>query len=428
MTARISRTGALASVAALMLTLPVGMAGPASADPSLALLNDTSYVDSLGITHVVAEIQNTGSDSSANHVDLFLYDASGGVIGSAGDDTLLTTLGTGDRSPIDIQLPEPLPAGYDHYGVQGVAGTPGNPPNHNFTTSITSVFKDPATASRQILGTVRNDNTTAADAISLVFTFYDANKKVVGAELTPPEVSGPLAPGATTKFTESVNPDIPAYTSYGWQAQSSSPVAKNPDAAPPPAATPPPAEMTLNCNPTLAPSASTVTYGRTVTVRVTGTPGEIVTLEGFSRPATSYLPLRPDVALLPDGSQTFSVRPATNGGLRLQVRGCSTPGTAKAVTVVPVLSLAAARVGLHRYTFAGRILPGAQNRGRSMTLYARPAGGAAAAKAVARAASDGSFRATVSFPVTRTLSFWWATGATSTTAAGASPSRLLTTS
>ena len=451
----IRRASALTSVSGLLLGVlagvGVGTAGPASAAPALTVLGDSSYVDSMGITHVLAQLENAGSDSAVNHVDLFLYDAAGNVIGSEGDDSLVLVLGPGERSPVDVQLPVPLPAGYDHYSVQDVVGSPSSsPPNHNFTTTVTTVFRDPA-GGRQILGTIRNNNTAPADNLQVVFTFFDASHKILGAEVAYPDVAGPVTSGGSSSFTEIVNADIPAYASYTWLTQSTSPAAPVPAAAPagadpaaapatdpaanpapapvsdPALINPPPAETPLTCNPTMSLSTHRLALGQGASVSVSGTPGSTLTLEGFGRPSTTYLPIRSDVLLAAGGAQSFTVHPATNGQIRVRVRGCATPGVAQTISVVPGLSLSVTRLGPRRYRFSGRILPGPQNTGRVMTLYARPLGGSRLATATVRSASDGSYSAVVSFPSTRSTMFSWATAATAVGGAAASPSRTLTT-
>jgi hypothetical protein len=249
----------------------------------------------------------------------------------------------------------------------------------------------------------------------------------VGGESIGMEQVGSVQPGASSKFKETSSPDLPEWASFDYVIQSST------DAAPDPALTPSvhpagPPQTSLNCNPTMTLSTHKVVVGQAVTVNVAGTPGSTVTLEGYSRPSTTYGAIRGGVQLDSAGrSAPFSVKPATNARVRLQVVGCSTPGTGQVITVTPVLTIAASRVRTRTWTFSGKMLPSVQNTGRAITLYYKPSTGSPVRKGIAYVAKDGTYRVTLAFTSTKTLQFYFATGSNQTNNAASSNVRTLTT-
>ncbi len=419
------RLRALGLSAALTAGALVALASPAVADAAATVTSLSSYVDRMGTRHLVGEVKNTGGvDIQAPHIDFAVKDAGGNTVDTPFADAVVSVLAPGESSPFEAQTDA---AGFARYDVVAIlAPTSRVRPNHNLSVNVTNVFRD-GSGNRQISGTVRNDNLTDAADPQVVFTFYDARGEVVGSDVASTDTGAPIAPGATASFSEVVNPELPAYARYASLSQSSSPADPNPS-APPPSNGPPPAETTLDCNPRMTLSTRSIVTGQGVTVNVAGTPGSYVTLEGYSRPSTDYAPIRRDVQL--DGAGTvppFVVKPSTAARIRLQVRGCSDPGTGQVIQVTPVLTVTATRVGSFQYRFAGKISPAVANTGRAISLYYQASSGGPVRKGIARSAKDGTYAATLTFlrGPTQRLNFFWGTGADMTNTATTSAVRSL---
>jgi hypothetical protein len=415
------RLGALSSAAVVLVGLALAAAQPASADASLQVVSRQVTTDSLGYQHIVGEILNSGTSAAAAHVDV-LYTNAGTPSGSDQADAMLDSLAAGEKAPFDVQVDPGVT--WDDFSLT-LTPTPTPEPNHNFATSISSVLKDPGSTSKQITGSVRNDNTTPADDVTVVFTFYGADGKAVGGEPISAGSGGPVQPGASASFTETTNPDLPAWTSFAYVVQSSSPAAKDPSASPTPTSSPSnPPERTLNCNPTMTLSTKVVNVGKTTTVSISnGTPGSQITLEGYSRPSTTYAAIRNGVTVAGNGTApSFDVRPPTSARVRLSVLGCSTTGTEQVIQVIPGLGITITRVGTRTYTFSGKIIPGKQNTGRAIALYL-----GSVKKVTVKSAADGSYKATLTLPRGATKAYW-ATGANMTNLAGKSAVKAFTVS
>ena len=337
MPARVARSTALTATAALVTGLLVGLAAPAQAAAGATVQpNSSSWVDSNGTRHIVGEVTNTGDVAiAAPHIDLEVQDGSGATVESTFADASVDALAPGESSPFEAQTSVPS---YGGFRVIAVSADPvGFTPNHNLTPCVTQVFRDPA-GNRQLGGTLRNDNRTAAADPQVVFTFYDGAGKVVGLDTASTDSGTPIAAGSAVSFTEVVNHEAPAYTRYAMLASSSDLADPGPNAGSGCAGSPP-AEQALDCNPLMTLSSKAIVTGQGVTVSVSGTPRSFVTLEGYSRPSTDYAAIRRDVQLDETGRiAPFVVRPSTAARVRLQVRGCSTPGTGQVITVTPVLT------------------------------------------------------------------------------------------
>jgi len=416
------RFGALSSAAVVLVGLAVAAAAPAHADASLQVVSDQVTTDSLGYQHIVGEVVNTGASAAGAHIDV-MYTSGGTPSGSDFTDAMLDSLAAGEKAPFDVQV-DPGVA-WDAYSLS-VTPNPTAEPNHNFATTISSVLKDPGSTSKQINGSVRNLNTTSADDTTVVFTFYGADGKAVGGE--PISVTAAsIAPGASSTFTETSNPDLPAWTTFGYVVQSVSPLAADPSASPTPTAQPTnPPDRVLNCNPTMRLSTKTVSVGKTTTVSISGaTPGSQITLEGYSRPSTTYAAIRNGVVAAADGTApSFGVRPPTSARVRLSVLGCTTTGAEQVIQVIPGLGITITRVSGRTYAFSGKIIPGKQNTGRAISLYL---GSTPVKKLTVKSAADGSYKATLTLPRGATKAYW-ATGANMTNLAGKSAVKAFTVS
>jgi len=176
-------------------------------------------------------------------------------------------------------------------------------------------------------------------------------------------------------------------------------------------------------------STKTVSVGKTTTVSIShATPGSQITLEGYSRPSTTYAAIRSGVPASANGTtQSFDVRPPTSARVRLAVLGCSTKGSEQVIQVTPGLGITVARAGTRTYTFSGKIIPGKQNLGRAIALYVGSGTATPTKRWTAKSAADGSYKATLILPRGATKAYW-ATGANMTNLAGKSAVKAFTVS
>jgi Tol biopolymer transport system component len=184
-----------------------------------------------------------------------------------------------------------------------------------------------------------------------------------------------------------------------------------------------PARAAAACNPRVTVDRSVLVSGQTANITVVGlATGTPVSLEGYSRPDTSYHVLRSATPAGSDGTVRFTVQPPTN--TRFQVRGqdCATPGTSGVLTVASSLSINVYRLGTRSYRFTGRITPGPQNAGRVVGLY-YVSGGRSVLRARATVSSSGTYSVDVRFSGSGQIPFTFKMGASSFNAAGTSPSR-----
>ena len=429
-TTRTRRIGALTTAAGVLMGLAVTLAPAASAQTSLGVSNVHDYTDSTGVHHVYGQVINTTSAPVSALVDIILYDASRNIVGSQTADSFVSVLAPGDAAPFEAQL-DPVGTPYATYEAKAEAAPATGPLNHAFTTTKTNEYVDGANV-RHIVGTVKNNNTTPAADVEVVFTFLGA-KGVVGAESIGAGDGSPIGPGATVPFDMPVNSLFPAYNS--WSAITQSASAPSGDGAGEPSTGGGSTggdgggAGSLNCNPTLTLSTKTVQVGRTTTVTASGaTPGSKLTLEGYSRPSTTYAPIRTEVTVAPDGTiAPFAVRPPTSARVRLQVSGCTTPGTGQVISVIPGLGITVTRVAPRTYVFSGKIIPGKQNLGRSIALYVGSGSATPTKRFTAKSASDGSYQAKLVLPRGATRAYW-ATGADMTNLAGKSAVKAFTSS
>jgi hypothetical protein len=252
-------------------------------------------------------------------------------------------------------------------------------PNHNFTPDATIGPAD-ATGFRPITGTVRNDNTTNADFVNVVFTFY--NGSVVVNEDDAFVNDDTIPPGGSSVVESQVSA-APAFTSFTIRAESNSPAAPNPSASPSPSPsvsasaspspspgassspTPSPSASSTEVPPTIALASSVISAGQHVTVTYTGTPGSTLTVLSKTQPATSYSPIT-TVVLDAAGHGMTSHAPTKNTRIMAQTASGLASGQ-PLIQVRSVASINAKRIGVGAYTFAGRVYPA--RSGRLVSLY-----------------------------------------------------------
>jgi hypothetical protein len=199
-------------------------AAPASATPTIGVVSTAQWgPDLAGYEHVVGQLVNNGPGVASDvEVDLDLYNSANQLLDSGYTYASIVDLNPGERSPFEGVFPPP--AGYHHYRISGIIPDPhAYPPNHFFTTTVTNRFKD-TPGNTHIVGTVRNNNLTAASDVEAVFTFYNAAGRTVATDFTDVNTSnGNLSGGQTASFEETLftgDPTFPAFTTYSIVTQS----------------------------------------------------------------------------------------------------------------------------------------------------------------------------------------------------------------
>ncbi|MDT7546751.1 MAG: hypothetical protein QOE99_2861 [Actinomycetota bacterium] len=374
-------TTAVASTALVAAGLVAWFAPAANASAGVQILPATvsTYLDSNTDHHVVGELQNTGTTNIESiQVDFVFFDTAGTQLGTDFTNSALARLAPGEKSSFHEVFT--TPAGYDHYTASVSAMDAPDVPNHNFTADATIGPAD-ANGLRPITGTVRNDNTTDADFVNVVFTFY--NGSVVVNEDDAFVNDDTIAPGGSSVVESNVSA-APAFTTVTIRAESNSPAAPNPSASPSPSpsvsasaspsASPSPgasssptpsATASTEVAPTVALASSVISAGQHVIVTYTGTPGSTLTVLSKTQPATSYSPIT-TVVLDAAGHGTTSHAPTKNTRIMAQTASGLASGQ-PLIQVRSVASINAKRIGVGAYTFTGRVYPA--RTGRLVSLY-----------------------------------------------------------
>ncbi len=85
----------------------------------LGLMSDTSYIDDVGVLHVVGELRNDSNvDAGGISVTVSFYDAGGNFIADTNGKSLVKSLSPGERAPFAAELPPP--AGMRNYSIKAV--------------------------------------------------------------------------------------------------------------------------------------------------------------------------------------------------------------------------------------------------------------------------------------------------------------------
>jgi hypothetical protein len=196
---------------------------PAWADGSgnVVVLSTSQWgPDGSGQEHFVGEVQNDGTQSTfVVEVDLGFYDVNDNLVGTDSVFTTLDSLAPGEKSPFEDIFPPP--AGYDHAAVTSIETSwTSQPPNHDFDVVLN---QSQDAAGRTNDGTVTNLNTTSADDVNVVFTFYNSAGTVVGQDqsfVIGSNGLSNLAPGQSAPFLETVEAGLPGYSTVAVTAQS----------------------------------------------------------------------------------------------------------------------------------------------------------------------------------------------------------------
>lgn len=372
------RPTALARFAAASLVAALAAAGSVvapiaarAADDSIVVRSITQFgPDSGGYYEIVGEVQNAGSTPLGPvRVDFSFYSANDTLLSTDFTYSQVSRLAPGEKSPFDLSF-EPVPE-YDHYSYsvsdadfsfQGV--------NHHFTIAVTNRYNDGIF--EHVVGTVRNDNTTTAEFVSVVGTGYAPDGKAVDVgEAFINNSSKELAPGASATF-DLIFWSGRAFTNYALLAESTSepsPASSSP--SPDPTTSQSPAPSTSQ-SPSPAPSTSpnrvpsisvapfVVRFGQPAYVTISGTPGATVDLY-IRKYRGDFVKIRDGLVLDGGGSTTVETRPDMN--LRFMAKdrtvdqSSSIGGTDGLMTVEKYVSINVKRVGVNRFTFSGSINP-----------------------------------------------------------------------
>jgi hypothetical protein len=360
------RVVAIASAGALSCGVAAALAPAASAAPALTIVSQSTFLDSGGGRHIVGEVRNDGSSSvELVQLDFSFLDASDVVQDTGSTSTLVSRIAPGESAPFS-EVFNP-PAGYTHYSVAVSGSEVTDPPNHNFTTAVTSTTTDTAMGVRDLVGTVRNNNTTDADFTQLVFTYYNASGTVVNADAVFAD-DDPVPAGATSTFDETIS-TTPAYTRYSVVAQSTTPVSPPSDGTPSPSpsasASPTPSADPSDVTPSVSLSPAVISAGQHVTVTYTGAPNSTLEIWSKTQPATAYSRIS-SVTLDSTGHGTSSHAPTKN--TRIMAKTASGLSSAQPlIQVRSVASMSAKRAKARSYTFTGRVYPA--RVGRLVSIY-----------------------------------------------------------
>lgn len=195
----------------------------------------------------------------------------------------------------------------------------------------------------------------------------------------------------------------------------------SPTASPSGAPSPSPApDQGCGLRPTIDLPTSSIA-GRPTRINVTGTPGRVVDVLAYTRPATEFRVVR-SAPVGAQGSVSFDIVPPGNTRLYAQEHGCA-PGPQVVLGVAPELSISAVRTGVRSYLFHGDSLP-ARPGGLLVNLYRVDAAGREILSGQARAsASTGEWSHLRVFTGTGRFGFLVRTGQDMQNIAGASAVR-----
>jgi hypothetical protein len=202
------RRTVLARFAAASLVVALGAAGSfvapsaatAAADDRISVRSITQFgPDSAGYYEIIGEVQNAGATALGPvRVDFSFYSADNTLLSTDYTFSDVSRLAPGEKSPFSLHF-EPVPE-YDHYSYSvSDADFSFQSVNHNFTVTVTNRYNDGLF--EHVVGTVRNDNTTTAEFVSVVGTAYTADGKAVDAsESFINNSSKELAPGTSATY------------------------------------------------------------------------------------------------------------------------------------------------------------------------------------------------------------------------------------
>lgn len=162
------------------------------------LPNSSSYVDSIDYLHIVGEIQNdTEDDLRFVSVAVNVFDEQGTLLDTDFTYTYLDNLPANETTCFHVLLP--LPTGWAYYEFE-------KPTYWTDGDSFPSldIFNDSGSYNSnlgwyEIIGQVRNNETSVVQYVSPVGTLYDSSGTVIGCDFTFVN-STDLDPGQTSSF------------------------------------------------------------------------------------------------------------------------------------------------------------------------------------------------------------------------------------
>ncbi|MGI8588816.1 MAG: FxLYD domain-containing protein [Chloroflexia bacterium] len=196
------------TVATPVIASPTTASPPAvsaAGNPSVKILDQTEYADSIGIDHVIGVIQNTGTGPVDQiKVVASWNDASGATV-ATGDDNLLSLviLAPGQKAPFDVDLLAKAPVNAKlQMQTQAASYDPNGlilfPPAQGLTVEGDKLGK--GSFSTTVTGRVVNKGKLPATLVGILVIGYDAKGKVIDVADGSPELD-PIAPGANSPFS-----------------------------------------------------------------------------------------------------------------------------------------------------------------------------------------------------------------------------------
>ena len=180
--------------------------------------NDTYYVDDvLGLLNVVAEVQNSTADTvNLDGISVRFYDAGGTLLETETAIVVLDNLPPNEKTCFDVELIEP--AGWSYYEIETPSYTSGGGPFPNLTVLNDSFSVNPSFGFYELVGQIRNDESSTVTDVTLVGTLYNASGEVIGCEPELFDVDT-LSPGESDDFDISyLGRDYSDYDSHIIQA------------------------------------------------------------------------------------------------------------------------------------------------------------------------------------------------------------------
>lgn len=339
--------GVIGLLAALALTVAWVPVVPATlVSVSASIVSSSHWTDSAGYMHVVGDVVNNGAQNEQFvEIDATYYNGSNTVIGTDFTFSTLDTLSPGEKSPFMLLFDPSTYPGYDHYVLGPVTAQTAGAPSQLFTTAVTSDTVD-ISGYEHLVGTVFNRNSTSADYVEPVFTFYGADGSVVDGDFTFINTgsTSTLPPCSSAAFELIRTPDAPSFSTYAVISQSSS--APSLDVSLPTAPTSVTASAgnssaTVTWNPSTADACNPITSylvtaspgGRTAT-----TSGTSVAVTGLTNGSTYTFTVRANNASGsgPSSAASNAVQPATVPGSPLNVTATAGNLSATIVWSAPV--------------------------------------------------------------------------------------------
>jgi hypothetical protein len=174
---------------------------PTSPPPSkgvYVLSNHSFYVTSWGSLHIVGEVINDTDDHvSWLEISANLFDSNGQLLDTELTFAALNNLAKGDKTCFDLIFLAP-PTGWSSYQFENPTYSTGGEPLLDMVVFNDSGRYIPDYGEYEIIGQVRNDNSTRVEYVTPIGTLYDASGKVIGCDysavnatdLDPGQVSG----------------------------------------------------------------------------------------------------------------------------------------------------------------------------------------------------------------------------------------------